>query len=149
MFTRTFFNDLNQVHSVFSSKVIIKKFPKNSTAPNLLSASDMAMKLLSCKNLMRVFQNGPNKFYSVWSSENIAETQFHIVSFDWKSLMTWAKSRKLPTATLPLPLLNSFIAEVPMILYGNQSIKLLYKSMVLFLYDRDLRHERVNVNILV
>ena len=35
--------------------------------------------------------------------------------------------------------------EVPTALsYRNQSIDLLWKSMVWFLYDRDLRHERVN-----
>ena len=41
--------------------------------------------------------------------------------------------------------LNSFTTEVPTALsYRNQSIDLLWKSMVWFLYDRDLRHERVS-----
>ena len=39
--------------------------------------------------------------------------------------------------------INSFMAEVP-IIYRNQSIDLQSKSMGWFLYDRDLRHERVN-----
>ena len=39
--------------------------------------------------------------------------------------------------------INSFMAEVP-IIYRNQPIDLQSKSMGWFLYDRDLRHERVN-----
>ena len=38
--------------------------------------------------------------------------------------------------------LNSFMMEVPFI--KNQSIDLQSKSMDWFLYDRDLRHERIN-----
>ena len=36
---------------------------------------------------------------------------------------------------------NSLMTEFPII---NQSIDLLCRSMDMFLYDRDLRHERVN-----
>ena len=46
MFIKTFYNDPNQVHGTFSSKVIMKKLSRNSTNINLLSASDMAIRLL-------------------------------------------------------------------------------------------------------
>ena len=42
---------------------------------------------------------------------------------------------------------NSFMTEVS-IIYRNQSINLLCKSMDWFLYDRNLRHERVNKIVL-
>ena len=40
-------------------------------------------------------------------------------------------------------LFNFFMTEVSIISYRNQSIDLQSKSMDRFLYDRDLRHERV------
>ena len=38
--------------------------------------------------------------------------------------------------------IKSFMTEVPT--HRNQSIDLLRKSMDWFIYDKDLRHERVN-----
>ena len=35
------------------------------------------------------------------------------------------------------------------LLYSNQSIVLHYKSMVWFLYDKDLRHKKVNENFFI
>ena len=43
--------------------------------------------------------------------------------------------------------LNFFMTEVPFL--RNQSIDLQSKSMNWFLYDRDLRHERINALLLV
>ena len=47
---RTFYDGLNQIDNIFSSKVIILpkllKMPINSTALNFLGASDKATKLL-------------------------------------------------------------------------------------------------------
>ena len=37
MFMRTFYNDISEVHGIFSSNVITKILPRNSTAPNLLT----------------------------------------------------------------------------------------------------------------
>ena len=41
--------------------------------------------------------------------------------------------------------INSFMTEIS--IYGDQSIDLQSKSVDWFLYDRDLRHERVNGTI--
>ena len=41
--------------------------------------------------------------------------------------------------------INSFRTEVPT--YRNRSIDLLYKSMDWFLFDRDLRHERIKDHV--
>ena len=43
-------------------------------------------------------------------------------------------------------MINSFMTEVPS--YRNQSIDLLCESMDWFLYDRDLRVERVNETVM-
>ena len=72
--TRVFFDELNQVHNTFSSNVTKKplKLPKNLTAPNILSAIDMAIKLFRCYIIMRVFQNNSNERHSICCLENIA-----------------------------------------------------------------------------
>ena len=59
--------------------------PKNSLKiqqPLILSVSDMTVKLLRCKNLMKVIQNEVNEFHGICSSENSAGTHFYTVSFD-------------------------------------------------------------------
>ena len=53
---------------------------------------------------------------------------------NFKGLLSWSD------------FLNSFMTES--VSYKNQSIDLLCKSMDWFLYDRDLRHERVNWRVI-
>ena len=53
---------------------------------------------------------------------------------NFKGLLSWSD------------FLNSFMTES--VSYKNQSIDLLFKSMDWFLYDRDLRHERVNWRVI-
>ena len=82
MSIRLFYHGIDQVDSIFSSKVTIKqppKLPKNLTALNL-GDCDKTIKLLSCSILMRAIRNWPSKLYSIFDSENIASPRFHAVT---------------------------------------------------------------------
>ena len=61
---RTFYDNLNQVDGIFSSKVILSHqiLPKHLTVLNFC-VGDTAIEPLSCLILMRTFQNSPNKLH--------------------------------------------------------------------------------------
>ena len=84
-----FYDSLNQVDSIFSSKVII--LPNNHknylefNGLEFLGVSDTVFKILSCLILMRIFQNWPYKLHIISGSEKIASPLFHAVSFVCKN----------------------------------------------------------------
>ena len=64
MFIRAFCDSLNQVDSIFRSKVMIKqpqKLPKNSTVLTFFGASDKVIEFLRWSILMEIFQNWLNE----------------------------------------------------------------------------------------
>ena len=67
-------------------------------------------------NVIRCFRKLPDKFVGIASVSKVWENSLKATHYS-----------------------NSFMTEV--LIYGNQSIDLLCKSLDWFLYDRDLRHE--------
>ena len=65
-----------------------------------------------------------------------------ICAFSWtNNFPVWSIFIDIRILPVMQAVINSFMTEVPR--YRNQSIGLLSKSVDWFLYDRDLRHERV------
>ena len=65
-----------------------------------------------------------------------------ICAFSWtNNFLVWSIFIDIRILPVMQAVINSFMTEVPR--YRNQSIDLLSKSVDWFLYDRDLRHERV------
>ena len=88
-------------------------------------------------------------FYSPWNhrkiysilmfSEGIERDQLHKRG---EQAVSHSHSSPNPQSKLTTSLLTLLWQKA--ISYRNQSIDLIYKSMEWFLYDRDIRHERVN-----
>ena len=81
VFMRAFYDNINQVDCIFSSKVVIlpnnRKYYVKIEQPLIISASDTVIKLFSFLILTRTFQNWPNKRYSISGSKKIVSRRLY------------------------------------------------------------------------
>ena len=87
VFMRAFYDNINQVDCIFSSKVVIlptnRKHYLKIKRPLIFSASDTVIKLFSFLILTRTFQNQnwPNKRYSISGSKKIVSLPLYAFFF--------------------------------------------------------------------